>query len=558
MPTKRPVPVPLSSLFRLVAFILPQHPARQAVEATLHALQSARLPLLRIMALRLLQVIVSCVKAAGQGALLRFGTVAVELLVQILEDVSTVPAVRAMAARTLALTVGTEGLVIPSDSNARVTLRANRVCIFEIAQLMLQSNDALDTCGASESSATESPATGARKKKRSRLYESDSISSASAPQVLALKPDLERASACSALDALPFLYGHLLTSSSPSHYELAHAAVNVVSILAEVSLRGAKLSEACDQTVTEELATLSLRCLARLLRATSAGPMLGLLAPKVSSLARYALAVVAPSSLHVAAAAFEAGESVRDVVVPRLPPVLAGKIDEDDEGGNEQWAVQQWRADPATGQQMSSSTGSAHLIMVDSSTTSLHAAGNILGIKSSDDFVKKSQASKNDLSKDCVGTSPPSVTAQLPRNQVFLGPRHSSPGSVQSSDGMEPMKPLRRPTTPKIGSPSALRVSTADGVAGASPKAKELFGRSPSQEGPEKSAEAIATANADDEDPFDSMPALTATTLEHVQIPASEKATAAPSIMIEASALVADSDEEEMPEIDIGSSDEYE
>ncbi|CAO1623020.1 unnamed protein product [Parajaminaea phylloscopi] len=556
LPTKRPVALPLTSLIALSKSMLAAHPAQSTTDANLHATQSARLPHIHMMALGLLTVTMVCAQAAGLTALARFSPAAVELLVQLIERPDEPPVVRASATQVLASLMCSSASSLPLNPASELVLRANKACISQIASLMVDSQQ--DSSDVPERTSSEDASTSARKKKRSKLYESDSISAAPGPRLLALKPAVQRATAISAMEALPRLYSYLLASLTPTHYDLAHTSVQVVCALADTTLRALRSCEAGAKAATEDLGAASLRCLAGLLQETSAGPMLGLLTPKLSGLVTFALGTVASTSPQVAIAAVAAAQAVRSVTLPRLPPVLSGHADEEDEGGQDAWASQQWGVDPSTGEQVLASTGDARATLSGDRSAVYKATGTLLPANGESSGAPSSHAQETAATREPVAAAgSPSLQ---PRTQAFSGPRHSSPGAVPASECVEPLKPLKRPTTPRIGSPSGPRTSLAGRGAG-SPEAREVFGRQPAF--PER-AGPIAGNGDQGEDPFQSTPTLIASTLtvseDVVERPSPVVEAAKPlnSARVESEAMLDDSDDEEMPDIDIGSSDEEE
>lgn len=395
--TSKTVPVPLSSLISLCASILslsPTSPPLPSVDASLHALQAVKVSQIQSQTLRLLSVLLKCVAAGGTAARARFGLHIIEILVRVLERGTLCPpSVRAPTcellkvalagelvdeARDVAVGSGHSGQSpLPLDPSARITIRATKVCLSEIARLLTPTEQELDSASATsltKGSSAQAPTTvssssstshsGGRKRKHNRMYESDAIFAGHSSTILGLKSAGEQASSIACLAAFPALISVLSTSQTAVQYDLAHAGSQVICTLADLTLRQAPAHEGGRMGSWEVLASASLRSLAGIVRASS-GPLLGLVSPRLSDLAVFALSSAGRHSPAVEAAAHQALVVLREVCLPRLPPLLTSREEPSasDDAADAAAAVEEallsrdWGVDASTGAQVRSKTG---------------------------------------------------------------------------------------------------------------------------------------------------------------------------------------------------------
>lgn len=560
-PTRKQVPIPLASLVALPLAILAvtaDTPSQPAVEADVHALQTMRLPLLHLRALRFLSTVVNpLVKASGAAACARFGPRLLDRLVRLVErsNASTTSAVRAAAAEALAHLLTDPA--IPLDPSSSGVLRATRVCLGEISHLLASST----------SVAAPTASTSSSGKKRTRLYDSDSLlsNSSSPSRYLHLKPLDEQRSAIAALAALPRLYAHVSTSLTPAHYDAAHATVQLTLALTELLLRSSPIATQSHATIAHwsTLASASLASLTALVEHSSAStPLLAPLVTRASTIATHARGVLASAYPAIARQVASLATALRGVSLPRLPPVPATQVDRPppvvEEDGRAAWDL-----DPETGREATSATG---------------------GVRSVNDLARPVQVLEDvaDAVKNVAGAAAAglgihvgasSVQPALPASPSSpsrrAAARHSSPARAQTStdhagpvaagaSSPDPVKPLHRPTTPKIGNSPSRRSASASGVAGVvppapgSPEAREIFG------GGSGSASAAGGIVQQQQPP----PPPSLTTPADTQVAPTASAPVAPiarrlAIDLDDDDIAAGGDsDEEMPEIDIRSDDD--
>lgn len=552
-PTRKAVPLALNALFSLALHMLavtPETPAKAAVESSVHALQAMRLPMLHLRALRLLRVLVRITKASGTAAIARFGPVVLDRLVRLIEgrhssasgaDLST-PSVRAAASQVMAQVLA-EGQAVPLDPSSRLVVRASRVCLAEISQLLVSS----------ASASTSSQAGAPRAKQLSRKYESDALlSTSSSGRFLFAKSAEEQASAIACLSAFPALYAHLSTSLTPTHYDLAHSGVQLTLAVTELLVRASQTATSSRQTIAHwsMLTAASLQSLTALVSHSSAStPFLSLLVTRASHLADHARNAVGLAHPAVGSAAQALSVALKDAIMPRLPPVLATQVDvatteqyqeEDGRGGWELDAETGREAKSATGPVRGSSDGAVESAALSSVGKALkEVAGVEIGHVHMD-----VQPPQSTTVVEAVGVTAPWTSTPIPTQPAaYTGPRHSSPARTDhtrasSPSGKDPVKPLHRPSTPKLGT-SPSRSASATHIAPGSPEAKEIFGGG----GGGGATTALAASPS-----LRSSMALPATTRSGGGVPA--------GLAIDIGEDGQDDSDEEMPEIDLRSSDE--
>lgn len=557
LPTPRPVPIPLTSLVSLALAMLSvtaETPSRSSVDASLHSLQTLHLVDLHLKALGLLVYSVRTVQSAGVAAIARYGPHILDAVVRLLERGDrTASSVRASASRLLTVLLSDKsspssaaGATLILDPAARITLRTARAMLSEIARL-------LSTSTTSQSSKQDGPSAGstqssnapARKKKRTNPYESDSLfaSSSQSSSILTHKTVDERCSAIACLQVFPCLLPHLCTDLTALHYDVAHSGVQLIVALGEITLRQ-PLSGSNDQWIP--LATATLRALSQCVNQVS-GPLLGLLAPRLSNLATTALHL-GPLSLQQAAR--DATEVLRTVTLPRLPPVLASRVNVEEE------ETMDWGTDDTTGKAITAKTGA---ILMDplnggKGTTTITAIRDVVGIQLGQDTTRRAleQGREETPIRSRSSLSPARRTASTP-SSFPVPPRHSSPEVRPGSPTADPVKPVARPSTPRIGSPHRVVSAGEVGLPSAgSPEAKEVFGGGASSSIRRRVTSPSPRMGVAASEGAALVPGQDTVAMMGSSVPTKEEVLQ----RNQGVELMVDSDDEEMPEIDLGSSDE--
>ncbi|PWN48938.1 hypothetical protein IE53DRAFT_388858 [Violaceomyces palustris] len=604
--TPRPVPLPVGSLLNLARTMLslsPATPSKRTAEASLVSLQTALLPRLYIPALSLAtQTVLACPAAANPHS--------AELLSSIcalLEATkgsgsakafsSYTPTIKLAAFRTLSLLVGSgrcssggpssstlpKGAGLALDPSARITLRLARLSASQIGSVIISpASDASSAVGNPNGGFSSVPSSanggggggggGGRRNKKAKLYESDAVFgfSRDAGDGLRKATSEELGSTQAALEVLLAVYPHLVTELSPQHYDLgltsAMCIMGLVEVLLECDSAGAKASgisrdvSGCSHV---SLLVASLHGLAWLLMA-SPSTLLSLIlarATKTISLARQA------SNSHLRSAAIHASAALNEARRGRLIPLvrsansdevsppegsklsvqIQNTIDSNNPGAREQDVISRVlgtkiHLDPSQGNGSDVPGGEEEFL--DETMEDEERKGCVQGV----------------VVDDSNPRPPPTLLSNL---GTLVSPSASPLSSPSRSGGAglspDPVKKITRPSTPRIGSPSAaVTVSSSErqhqhSVADVSKKT------TPS----EKENETAAAAAAAAAEIFGAGPSSPsrATTATIPRTP-SNLVVAASTINDEevggGSALDQndDDDDEEMPEIDLRDSDE--
>lgn len=549
-PTRKAVPLPLNALVSLsldMLAVTTETPAKASVETSLHAQQSMRLPTLHLRALRLLGVLVGLIKASGTAAQARFGSRVLDRLVRLVErrsaeETDSTPAsVRAAATQVLAQLL-TQGAPLPLDPSSRLVVRAGRVCLAEVSHLLVSTNTSLPA-----TTTTTSASTSGTQKKRSRLYDSDNLLSngSSSDRVLYGKSADEQRSAIAALQAFPALYAHLSTSLTSTHYDVAHSGVQLILAVTELLARSCPTSHLPQQKIKSwsTLTASALACITSLIRHSSSpsSPFLSLLVTRGSYLASHARDAVGQSHMPVLTAAQALSVALRDVTLPRLPPVLSTQVDvSSTEEAHEEQGRSAWDVDPETGREVESRTGAVRnksdLAGVSQVRVPVsQAVQDVVGVQLGG--ASTMPTTTTEVAMEVATTTPaPIMTPQQPTSPTRpTSARHSSPARIPPTE-LDPIKPLHRPETPTIGTSPPRSASGMVPPAPGSPEAREIF-------------RGLATSSrADDQDQDQTVRAVEV-------VNTSSKSSVPVGLAIDVGDD-GDEDDEEMPEIDIRSSDE--
>ncbi|EPQ28785.1 uncharacterized protein PFL1_06870 [Pseudozyma flocculosa PF-1] len=606
-PTPRPVPVPFGQLldFALQILRVGSHtPQKPTSEASLCALQAAHLPQHYIAALSLIAqlVLLSPEAAALQAAEVISEVCRVGEAAQGGNATGYSPRLRMAALRTLSSIVGGAkrgSARLALDPNGRATLRAARLCSSQVARVVLAPPGASDAQAGVNEPASNSNSNGhgsgsSRKAKKARLYESDSVfGTAANPRdaIQRLQPE-EIAATQVALHVLEAVFPHLTTELNAQHHDLAHTSAQVVLALVEV-LSGSQSGSAVVSTSAsvpggppsiDDLFCASLEALSSLLRG-SPSPMLALSLPRITP------ALVELAAVHgnaaVRAAATEAMSSLTLARKGNMVPIARGLgfYPDPSETNNE--------FDPTPeGSQLT--TGIDRTLHLQPVAREAESIRNVLKLDASAPSKPTHSASAGDegrmdidaitaesdslasASSAAPGIAATAATAAglgkgLPSPLSRSSPLpHSPPRSSSLRDtrvfSPDPVKPAHRPSTPRIGSPSALDRSVS-------------FGSAQNQASRDKEAEAGSTgptaATEGDEAPTTAPAAVTTTTtttilteeealtdaLSTSAVEITEMTTAAAPPVSAVHHVAAgdggdadDDDDEEMPEIDMGES----
>ncbi len=582
--TARPVPVAVGKLLTLALDVLRIDLGsrfKPTAEAKVSSLQASYLPTLHVRALALIaQLAMTAPAAMPLEASRVLGDICR------LAEASDVPGsrVKLAAIRTLAVLVGRQGIALPLDPAGRTTLRLARLAVSQVARTVLQ-----------PSAAPQSSAAGdARKAKKARLYESDSMfgSSVSPKDRIHLLSPEEIACTLSALHILTAVYPLLTTSLSAVHFD--QATLCIQTTLALVETLSDSMSTYSSSLRTHSFGSSAPTGVELLVGATEAvGEMcldatsstLALILPRViPALTRVAYAPSGAGDARVRSAAERALVAVQASRKGKFIPVAKGvgfgpRAGEDLEGVPEGAKLGDiGRAIPATGEEVEERLVGA--------TTAVFGA---LGVEKAqaEDAEEAEEQGEERMDVDAIaaesnelfqaGGADASTTASAPASSgsnLGLG-LPTSPIRAPADKRIfspDPVKPSHRPTTPRIGSPSTashLQTSALSRAASPSLEASSSSGGAvpgrltPGRTRYSPTAAALAKLTSEAvESAAQVVPSEEIVEAVEAVLEAAEPAARETTTTVVQEDVVAvhdaddDDDDEAMPEIDIGDSDE--
>lgn len=338
------------------------------------------------------------------------------------------PAVRCVAFKVLM------ELDLPLDPESQLLIDYTRTCLAQAARLVKASGKATK----------KEPKAGRDKtSKRRKMYESDQVQFTQKKGFVEMDQD-EYQGCVAAIECLPLLYEGLATNLTPEHYDLAHTCVLLLLGITEISLQDA-----------DNLTATTLQVLAQLIR-LSRGPLLALMITRTASLASQGFISYHYETKKAAGILSQALELTLN---PRLAPKLSLRlyIEDDFRKGEDHQDIVLDKVE----------------LEEDRGAKVVEAMREVLEIRL--DEQKLEAVSMQ---------SSPSASSLLesPRRSTFTPLQHSP----------DPVKPIHRPNTPRIGSPSISNsvarnsignnVSSSTGTSTSSPERPttntQLFGAS--------------------------------------------------------------------------------
>lgn len=288
-------------------------------------------------------------------------------------------------------------LHLPLSPESPVLLQCARTCLAQVARLLKGSDQPIS----SDKKTTD------KGNKRRKIYESDQVQLTQKRGFVELDED-EYQGCIVAIDYLPSLYQGLATHLGPEHHDLAHTTSLVLLGITEISLQDA-----------DELTAASLRALSQLVR-LSRGPILALLTTRAASLASQGLV-----SHHYGTktSASRLSEALEFTFHPRLAPKLSLRLHVEED-----------------------------LVKVDEHETVLERVeleedrGN-MEVEALRDVLEIDMEQK----KEAIDEED-AAFIESPRRSTFAPLQQHSP---------DPVKPVHRPSTPRIGSPTLASNSIA-------------------------------------------------------------------------------------------------
>lgn len=603
--TSRPVPVPVGKLITLALDMLRVDLSsrfKPTAEAKVCSLQASHLPTLHTRALALIAQLAIIAPAALPleasrvlGDICRYAEAGVNSSASDL----TSNRVKLAAMRTLAVLVGREGIALPLDPAGRTTLRLARLATTHIARCILPPN-------VPASSATSGDG---RKAKKARLYESDSMFGSN----LALKDRIqslsveEIASTQAALQIVVAVYPLLTTNLSAAHSDqhklCIHTVLSLVEALSDsISTHSATLRNASagiGAPTAVELLKSAMESLAELCLDSPSSSLATVLPRAIPVLNRIANAPSGSGDARVKSAAerslalVQASRKGKFIPVARgvgFGPRAADDFEPIPEGAKLVGAADIGQNIPATSEGLESSLASA--------TTRVIGAmgGSQAETRDEEDDVEESRQTKGRMDVDAItaesaelfkaGGADAASTTGAPEASASASPKLGlglptspprSPMAEKRIFSPDPVKPAHRPTTPRIGSPSSSHAAPRALSRNASPSLESavsgtgtafltpgrLNQRSALPAAP-AAAEAAATAITDSAiaaatEVVDSPQIAEAVqdVLEHAEPVAATEVTRTEVAMFRGGEDD-DDDNEDMPEIDMGDSDDDE
>ncbi|PWN94124.1 hypothetical protein FA10DRAFT_299440 [Acaromyces ingoldii] len=458
--TSSPVPVPTGALYSLAHAILavsPSSPPRQhpPVDASVHAAQVACLAGAHMSAINLL---VALHLTVDRGVCSSRQADTVARLLAFVEGSHYSSAHRFVAFKAISM------LGLPLDPQARLVLRASRACLAQISRLLLHTHAEQQQQQQQQASASTSRPT----KRAKRAYESDDLGLASQERRgLADVDGDERAACMAAMACLPALFGLLTTYLTPEHHDLAHTTALLLAAVAEVSM-------ASDSAIC----AASLSALADVV-ALSRGSLLALLMARAGL--QGATAACSPDAGLRAAGAKLRG-ALDAALHPRLPLRLDLKLQQD-EALPTSWTV-------SVGQQGEEDSLKLPKVEIEEQPGSNEATAmeQVLGIR-------PAAAAALPLAPPSPSPHPPSpsqqqqlrtasapsgpVSAAAPTTTTTSSPSPAvtaaTAAAIRERFSPDPVKPVRRPSTPRIGSPGASPDRKSNAASGGATTAAAAF-----------------------------------------------------------------------------------
>lgn len=285
-----------------------------------------------------------------------------------------------------------EVMDLPLDPESSILIHGARTCLAQVARLLQVNNSTAAML--SDKMQAEEKAT-----KRRRIYESDQVQFSQRRGFVELDDD-EYEACIAAIGCLPLFYTSLATHISAEHHDLAHTTALVMLGISEIALHQ-----------PDDLSAASLDSLAQLVR-LSRGPILALLTTRAASLAAQGLVCHHGGTKKSATMLLHALEFTFN---PRLAPKLSLRLHVE---------ADQWK-----GGEEEVELGKIELEEGPAGAREAQALRDVLAISV-------------DREQDWPAAASPRVESQRPR-----------PAAVQFSP--DPVKPIRRSSTPRIGSPTA-------------------------------------------------------------------------------------------------------
>ncbi|CAD6960370.1 unnamed protein product, partial [Tilletia controversa] len=453
-PTLSPVPIPAAAILSGASELLslsPQTRMKPGSDGSLHSLQQADLATLQMASMSLVAVTMSACQEGAQPFSANMLATLTTFIQRKLADTN----LRSHAFRTISILLGTGSVQhgsneVPTcrlsvDPAGRVLTRLAQACLAEVSRLFTspparsaqQTNDDMD--GSS------------RKVKRQRVFESSDLlgqGTQSGPFAGKAADDFE--SAAAAINIFKSIYAHLSSNLRPAHADLLQTGVLLLISLSELLLNGGGVGgasvsvEAVLEHARVQLAATTIDALSQILSMAS-GRLLSLAASRTWTVLQVARR---SSSTSVRAAALEGLAILDQVVHPRIPSLLPLRLASEEDIGNEvtQWGDEERKIGEAEMDNVRGVSEREALKMVlDVIPAEDTEAANTASDSGPGPVIASKQTTQN-------------LTASDSHHAMLHHHSHGTGGQLSAGRASpDPVKPLHRPNTPRIGSPSPVR-----------------------------------------------------------------------------------------------------
>lgn len=438
-PSPGAVKVPTEEILAIAHSILSLHSSSatrldHAPEVILHATQAALLPRAHICATTFLASLPAPIWQRGYGE-------TIQKLIAIAEKSSAV--VRCTAFNALA------NMPMVFNPHAPLLARCTRTCLAQLARLVTQPEGETKDINGNSSVATSTNGANSRANKKRRTYEADQVLFKPLEGLKVLSEDEQAACAAAVRLLSNKLYENLIPFVSPQSHDLAQSSCVLLLGVLELALRESQGEQMIQQFVSSLARMVSL----------SRGPLLGVLTTRASTLC--AEAINHPNR-SVQAAAENLRIALCDTFHPKLPPKVSLRLHVDED--------RQELSNEAEEKQLEELT-----IDEDRGKSEREIMRDVLDIVDDGEIVHQQNTK----------------ATFFPRTSNEHSSEQTSTRNVPYSP--DPVKPIHRTSTPRIGSPKiSLRHESQ------SPERVSGFKQAPSYSSPNKTG--LMVANADVED----------------------------------------------------------
>ncbi|KAK0561876.1 hypothetical protein OC844_002984 [Tilletia horrida] len=561
-PTSSAVPIPIAAILTSGLDLLsygPQSRMKPGSDGSLHMLQLADLGILQMATMSLIAVTATACQEAFQS---HAAQVLATFTIYLQRNASN-DTLRNAAFKTLAILLDAGGYldieseVVPSarlaiDPASRTLPRLAQACLAEVSRLFISG---LSSSAGSTQQQSGDPNGVSRKAKRQRVFESSSLLGTALDGPFAGKTAADMETVTAAVSIFKSVFPHLITNMRPVHADLSQTGVQLMIALAELLMHSSAVGSPAiaAESITEHarvaLTATTLAVLAQILTAAS-GRLLSLASGRAWTVFELGRRSASP---QVRAAADRGRIALDQILHPRIPALLPLRLATEADIGHEaaQWADEERKLGELEADSVRGVSEREALVKVLDAIPSAvpSTESSMTVVASSDSGLSTSGLKRSASAMSQTTASADSTQHVLQHHQHPLAHSHSVQLGNSGRASPDPVKPLHRPSTPRIGSPSPSRKVFSE-------RTEEA--RMP--ETPSKRVNEVVMADevllgngVDDEDEDDEemgKAAPTVPTSSALKQPAGQDPTFARSTAAD------DSEDEEMPQIDLGSDEE--